>query len=75
MQTVTSWFDPKVDGQPVRVGWYQRDWATEYERSIPDYWDGEKWLTGYGGPPAFEESLLQTERKWRGLTESNEEKQ
>lgn len=60
MTTVTPWFDPKVDGQPVRVGKYQR----KYVVPIMDYWDGEYWRYRfrYGRHAVFQDL------PWRGLT-------
>ena len=68
MPTVTQWFDPKVDGQPVRVGNFERKYyaGTQY-----DYWDGELFWPSKDADIccAFQEL------PWRCLTEHNEEKQ
>ena len=64
---LTPWYDPKVDGQPVRVGIYER----ELDGTPMRYkWDGKLWRYVNQG----DKSLVQ-ELPWRGLTEPNEEKQ
>lgn len=68
---LTPWYDPKVYGQPVRVGWYERGilWVDL------DYWDGKNWYVGDGkGGKSISPSVFPY-RPWRGLTEPNEEKQ
>ncbi len=71
-EQLTPWYDPKVDGQPVRVGCYQRKYDFVGDRSCyRDYWDGEKW---YLSPTRILVCKNQ-DRPWRGLTEPNEEKQ
>jgi hypothetical protein len=61
---VTQWFDPQVDGQPARIGWYQRDWQIHEAPDQLDYWDGKYWMA-YG--PQSTPSFIQFKR-WRGLT-------
>ncbi len=67
MTTLTQWFDPKIDGQPVRVGYYERMLSG---LSGYDYWDGNVWRYNVGSHPMISKNL-----RWRGLTEPNEEKQ
>lgn len=38
----TQWFDASV--KPVRPGLYERQYRSAYQTSIPDMWDGEKWM-------------------------------
>ncbi len=62
MTNLTPWFDPKVDGQPVREGKYQRAYyAPAY---YYDYWDGTKWYL----TPTRILVCKNQERPWRGLT-------
>lgn len=82
MTTLTDWYDPKVDGQPVRVGWYQRNYAEwgddvgEALMKIQDYWDGQHWFLGCGNADQHTGTRDQHHMlPWRGLTEPNEEKQ
>ena len=68
MTTLTDWYDPKVDGQPVRVGYFERDYLNGH---FYDYWDGSCWLPQRGREVGCFLQYL----SWRGLTEPNEEKQ
>lgn len=60
MTTVTQWFDPKVDGQPVREGNYRRKYNVGY---FEDYWDGINWRFSKIGIVIPHQDL-----PWRGLT-------
>ena len=75
MTTLTDWYDPKVDGQPVRVGWYQRKYSWPANEGLTDWWDGENWIYGTTDGEITRDIARVQDRPWRGLTEPNEEKQ
>lgn len=40
--TFTPWFPANVE--PVRVGFYERDYGIDYgDEMVPDFWDGKDW--------------------------------
>lgn len=65
---VTEWFPPHV--QPVRIGWYQRDYLEKHHTEVADWWDGKAWFYGRsdGSKSAYPVSML---RRWRGLNSEN----
>lgn len=61
---VTDWF--AADVKPVREGWYEREYHSEWLTKFCDWWDGSHWIlcTCFGdhiGPS-------NDERRWRGLS-------
>jgi len=75
MTNLTPWFDPKVDGQPVRVGWYEREYKWVKGNDARDWWNGMEWFYGDEDGGFSDIPSRQQDRPWRGLTEPNEEKQ
>ncbi len=70
---LTKWFPANVS--PVRVGVYEKNFgiaSKEYQ-----YWDGEKWHYGTGGPEETAQYIIaryghnpaKTPRPWRGLAQ------
>lgn len=67
----TPWYDPKVDGQPVRVGEYQRRLSSAY--LYKTYWDGKLWwVDGENEDGPFRVLSGAQELPWRGLTSPSE---
>ena len=63
---LTPWFPSEV--KPARPGWYLRDWGNSVPNFVPDYWDGNNWLIGWGDG-TFSERPSSMKLPWRGLAE------
>lgn len=58
----TKWY--AADVKPVRRGYYERDYLTNFLTAIPDYWDGRAW---YLCNRDVRICKSREPRKWRGL--------
>lgn len=62
-QKLTEWFPANV--KPVRKGFYQREYESEWMIGYCDFWDGEEWiLMSITGLPT---GPVTTQLRWRGL--------
>lgn len=63
-EKVTDWFPAEV--KPVRVGWYEREYASDWLTRACDWWDGSRWiLCSYFGDHIGQGN---DDRRWRGLS-------
>lgn len=61
---LTDWYP--ADVKPVRVGWYQREYARDWLTDHCDWWDGRRWILCCTDGSRLGPS--QDERRWRGLS-------
>lgn len=64
---LTPWFPEDVN--PVRVGYYERDWYRDGSGDggfLPDLWNGERWQNSY--PMGLGRAIDSCQNlRWRGL--------